>query len=157
MSVTVKTGNLFVNPSDILVNPVNCVGTMGKGLALEFKRRYPENYEYYMRMYKESLLKMTTGVLPCELKLSEPPPVYIVNFATKVHWRNASKIEDIEYGLKMLVNFLKGLDDDEVSSISIPALGCGLGGLKWDQVKPLIIEYMEQVSEDMDVFVFEPN
>ena len=157
MSVTVKTGNLFVNPSDILVNPVNCVGTMGKGLALEFKRRYPENYEYYMKMYKESLLKMTSGILPCELKTTEPPPVYIVNFATKVHWRDTSRYDDIEYGLKMLNNFLRGLDDGEVSSISIPALGCGLGGLEWRYVKPLILDFAEDVPNEINVIIFEPK
>ena len=139
MPIFFKQGNIFESKSDIIVNPVNCVGVMGKGLALQFKNNFPRNFVLYKEVCNKGKLKpgsiFVTGYYIGKI------PYYIVNFSTKGHWSLPSKIEYIKDGLDTLVKYLKNppVGMRPVNTISIPKLGCGLGGLKWNDVYPLII------------------
>jgi O-acetyl-ADP-ribose deacetylase (regulator of RNase III) len=147
MPIIFKTGDMFSEPDlNCLVNPVNCVGIMGKGLALEFKKRYPNNYESYKLYCKDKLLK------PGELfTVGEDNNLWIVNFATKDHWKDPSQYEWIVKGLYSLKKIL----EDSNSSTAIPPLGCGLGGLEWKRVKLLIEAYLKDLPNR--IVVFEPS
>ena len=126
MPIISVRGDIFAAHVEALTNPVNCVGVMGKGLALEFKRRYPTNFAAYARA-------CTSGVLrPGQPVIFDPGvdmlPRYIVNSPTKRHWRDPSRLDDIEAGLATLVSQIERLS---IGSIAILPLGCGLGGLDW--------------------------
>lgn len=144
------SGNLLEANAEALVNTVNCVGVMGKGLALQFKQAFPENFEEYQRACQDGEVKpgqmfiVPTGYLT--------HPRYIINFPTKHHWKNPSRIEDIEIGLQALIEAVRWL---EIRSIAIPPLGCGNGGLTWSRVAPLIEAAFAQVPE-VRVLVFDP-
>lgn len=136
-------GDLFKSAADALVNPVNCEGVMGKGLALEFKRRWPE-------MYKSYQISCTNGELqPGSVILFRGSAPQIILFATKGAWRNPSQYEYIETGLDHLKTYLGiwGL-----SSIAMPAIGCGLGGLAWPRVKELIEIHLHDVPARIEVY-----
>lgn len=133
--IKVTIGNLFEAKTEALINVVNCVGVMGKGIALQFKQKFPANY---FDSYKFACQngELTIGkVQVYELKNAQTNPHFIINFPTKRHWREQSKIEHIESGLQSLV---EAVEHYEIKSISMPALGCGLGGLDYAEVKPLI-------------------
>ena len=139
-----KTGNLLNDSAEALINTVNTVGVMGKGIALQFKQAYPQMFKEYVRAHKES--KLEIGKMHI-YKLDElVGPKYIINFPTKQHWRAPSKIEFIEKGL---VDLVKVLDELNIGSIAIPPLGCGNGGLEWKQVQPLIVN----AFKDKDIIV----
>ena len=144
-------GDLLLADTDAIVNTVNCVGIMGRGIAAQVKRKYPENFRAYERACKNR------QVIPGKMFTFETGhlnnPRFIVNFPTKRHWKGKSRIEDIESGLAALVLEvrLKG-----ITSIAIPPLGCGLGGLDWNDVRPLIVHAFESLS-DVRVIVFEPD
>lgn len=125
-----KTGDMFDANAEAIVNTVNCVGIMGRGIALQFKKRFPDNFRYYETACKRK------EVVPGKVLVYETGnminPKYIINFPTKRHWRGASRIEDIETGLAALVDVIRELN---ITSIAIPPLGCGLGGLDWDLVR----------------------
>jgi O-acetyl-ADP-ribose deacetylase (regulator of RNase III) len=140
-------GNIFDSKADALVNAVNTVGVMGKGIALEFKNRYPENYKVYKSACDKGTLK--TGYV---LVVTESDGKIIINFPTKAHWKDASKYEYIEDGLKDLRN---KIEEQSLKSIAIPALGCGLGGLKWDVVKVMIEIALGNI--ETDIYVYEPQ
>jgi O-acetyl-ADP-ribose deacetylase (regulator of RNase III) len=144
-------GNLLQADVEALVNTVNCVGVMGKGIALQFKRAWPENFRRYAKACNVG------GVIPGRMFIFETGgmvnPKYIVNFPTKRHWRDKSRIEDIESGLKALVEDVKRLG---IRSIAVPALGCGNGGLDWEDVAPLIDKAFEALPE-VTVLLFSPN
>lgn len=126
--------SLFVSPAQTLVNTVNTVGVMGKGIALEFKTRYPEMFERYKNFCKTGALK--TG----QLYLYKSPSKWVLNFPTKQDWRRGSKLEWIEQGLK---NFVETYQQRGITSISFPQLGTGNGGLTWDpDVKSLMEEHL---------------
>lgn len=145
-----KQGNLLEEQVEAIVNTVNCVGVMGKGIALQFKQAFPENFREYQKACRAgvvqpgSMFTVSTGSLLF--------PRYIINFPTKRHWKGKSKLEDIKSGLKALVTELKKLG---ISSIAIPPLGCGNGGLDWAKVKPLIESAFSEISE-IKVVIFEP-
>jgi len=144
----VQNKDMFTYDLDILVNTVNCVGIMGKGIALEFKHRFPE----YYRIYKDAWCRY--GHLKpgrCYPYLWGDP--YIFSFTTKDHWRDPSKIEWIESGLKDMKTVLTH-PDLTGASIGIPALGCNNGGLSWMDVKPLIVKELGDINNR--VVVFEP-
>lgn len=146
-----KQGNLLEEEAEALVNTVNCVGVMGKGIALQFKRAYPENFHQYEKACKAGEVKpgsMFTVATHSILK-----PRYIINFPTKRHWKGKSKIEDIKSGLVALVAELERL---KIESIAIPPLGCGNGGLSWGDVKPLI-ESAFASQKNVKVILFEPS
>ena len=146
-----KTGDIFDENSEAIVNTVNCVGVMGRGIALQFKKRYPENFKAYVIACKKEEVK------PGKMFVYENGglinPRYIINFPTKRHWRGASKKEDIKSGLKALVDEIQQWD---IHSIAIPSLGCGMGGLEWSEVKPCIEEALHSL-EAVSIMVYEPQ
>lgn len=149
--ITSAKGNLLDADVDALVNTVNTVGVMGKGIALQFKKAYPEMFKDYARACKNGEVRLgrmhvwATGVFE--------GPRFIINFPTKGHWRNSSKLRDIEAGLHDLVAVIQDLD---ISSIAVPPLGCGNGGLVWDDVEPLIKMALEPL-ESVAVKVYAPE
>ena len=145
-------GNLLKQEdADAIVNTVNCVGVMGKGIALQFKKKWPANFKAYVLACKNKEVKLGQ-MFTFELGALATPR-YIINFPTKDHWRSTSNIEDIESGLQNLVEHIARFD---IRSIAIPPLGCGLGGLPWREVKPLIVKYLGNI-ENLEVRLFEPN
>ena len=148
--IRTATGDLLKADVEALVNPVNTVGVMGRGLALQFKRAFPDNFRAYAAACKAG------EVAPGRMFIFETgrstKPKFIVNFPTKRHWRNKSRLEDIEAGLAALVSDVARL---EIRSIAIPPLGCGLGGLPWSKVRPRIHEAFAE-HEKVDVHIYEP-
>lgn len=143
-------GNMFEVATEAIVNPVNCVGVMGKGLALQFKERYPDNFEAYKKACEMNLLQI--GSVFCVSFMENNEQRYIINFPTKRHYREQSYLLDIQLGLESLVDTIKKFN---IKSIAIPALGCGLGGLNWYDVKESIIYHLKDLDE-VDILVFEP-
>ena len=146
-----RKGNLLTADVEALVNPVNCVGIMGRGIALQFKQIYPANFRAYEAACKRD------EVQPGRMFVFETGammnPKYIINFPTKRHWKGKSRIEDIEAGLVALVDEIRVRN---IRSIAIPPLGAGLGGLDWSDVRPRIEKAVLALG-DVDVVVFEPN
>ena len=146
-----KTGDILTEETDALVNTVNCVGVMGRGIALQFKRMFPKNFKAYAAQCKRE--KMQPGrvfVFETGQMLS---PRYIINFPTKRHWRGKSRIEDIESGLASLA---KEIRERDIHSIAIPPLGSGLGGLDWSEVRVLIQAALEGL-DNVKIVIFEPG
>jgi O-acetyl-ADP-ribose deacetylase (regulator of RNase III) len=144
-------GDILKSGADALVNTVNCVGVMGRGIALQFKNSYPENYNAYAAACRRDevqpgrMFVFETGQLT--------PPRFIINFPTKRHWRGKSRLEDIDAGLVALVETIRAKG---IRSIAIPPLGSGLGGLDWDVVAPRIKAALAPLVE-VQVLLFEPN
>lgn len=154
MTIIFKRGDMFTDPAEALVNTVNCVGVMGKGVALEFKKRWPSNFRNYRKLCDEKSLRPgTLFIHMLKDDFLEDRPRYIVNFPTKLHWRSPSKIEYVSDGLDELRIWLEA---SKVSSIAMPPLGCGNGGLDWRDVRPLIEEKLEGISATK-IFVYEPQ
>ncbi len=128
-------GSLLKADAEALVNTVNCVGVMGKGIALQFKQAFPDNFRQYERACRAQQVRPGSMFIVRTGDLYSPNPKYIINFPTKVHWRSQSRLEDIQSGLEALVQDVREL---QIKSIAIPPLGCGNGGLDWEQVRPLI-------------------
>ncbi len=148
--IYIKQGNILKADSEALVNTVNCVGIMGRGIALQFKKAYPENFEAYRKVCKEK--KLHPGMVYTYKLSILGGPQYIVNLPTKRHWKGRSKLKDIQDGLGALAQEIKKLG---IRSISIPPLGCGLGGLSWETVRP-IIEGVLGTLTDVEVYIYEP-
>lgn len=146
--VSYERGDLLSSNARCLVNAVNCEGFMGKGLAYQFKRRFPKNNEDYVRACHSRVLKV--GVLHS----FEEGGKLIVNFPTKDKWREKSKIEYIEKGLASLRDLLAS---GQVPSVAIPPLGCGNGGLQWNDVKPLILHYLSDLSSEVQIQIYPPS
>lgn len=144
-------GNLFDTDAEALVNTVNTVGIMGKGIALQFKDRFPKNFELYQIACKRGDLRPGKMLLTETGQLSHPK--YIINFPTKQDWREKSKLGYIQDGLKALIALIH---EYSIQSIALPPLGCGNGGLDWDTVKPIIVEHLAQVA-NLKVYLFEPS
>lgn len=146
-----KTGDILTEDAEALVNTVNCVGFMGRGIALQFKKAYPENFKSYSVACKRKevqpgrMFVFETGQLT--------NPRYIINFPTKRHWKGKSRMEDIDAGLVALAEEIRS---HNIKSIAIPPLGSGLGGLAWFEVRPHIEEMLEQFG-DLKAIVFEPS
>lgn len=144
-------GNLLNADAEALVNTVNCVGHMGKGIALQFKQAYPDNFKAYARACKGDevqpgrMFTFRTGRMM--------NPRYIINFPTKRHWRGKSRMEDIESGLEALVVEVKRL---AIGSVAIPPLGCGNGGLNWSEVRPRIERALMELPE-VRIQLFSPQ
>ena len=146
-----KTGDILSESADALVNTVNCVGVMGRGLALQFKRAFPKNFQAYAEQCRRG--EMRPGRVFVFETGEALPPRYIINFPSKRHWRGKSRIDDIESGLASLVNEIRVRD---VRSVAIPPLGSGLGGLAWPVVRRRIEKALGDLRE-VDVVVFEPR
>ena len=143
-------GNVLTADADALVNTVNTVGVMGKGIALQFKRAHPANYAAYRAAYERGELQIGRIFVFDTGRLG--PGRYILNFPTKRHWRSGSRLEDIQAGLEDLVRVVRDLDID---SVAVPALGAGNGGLDWQDVRPLIAEAAGRIP-DTRVVLFPP-
>lgn len=130
--IEVCQGNLIRADADALVNTVNTVGVMGKGIALQFKRAYPKMFNDYKIATRRDEIRLGSMHV---WETGQIRPRYIINFPTKSHWRAASKLRDIEAGL---VDLIRIVSDLSITSIAVPALGCGNGGLRWSDVEPLI-------------------
>jgi appr-1-p processing enzyme family protein len=134
----VSNGDIFKSKCEALVNPVNIKGIMGKGLALAFKTKYPAHFENYKRACQNG--EMTTDKVLAYQEINGP---MIICLATKDDWRDSSKIEYVSAGLDDLA---KQIETFGIRSIAIPKLGCGLGGLDWNKVRPLIVEKMSAID-----------
>jgi O-acetyl-ADP-ribose deacetylase (regulator of RNase III) len=148
--VSVVSGNLLRADVEALVNSVNCLGVMGKGVALEFKQAFPDNFREYAKACKLG------QVMPGRMHVFEtgrPSPRLIINFPTKQDWRQKAKLEYVEAGLEDLV---KVLEDHEIRSVAIPPLGCGLGGLDWTVVRPMIEAALIRLPR-LDAWLYEPS
>lgn len=143
-------GNLLDAPVDALVNTVNTVGVMGKGIALMFKDRFPENYKAYAAACAEGTVRVGEMFVTAGVELDGPR--WIINFPTKQHWRYPSKIEWVRDGLLALKAVIR---EKQIQSIAIPPLGCGNGGLAWAVVRSLIETTLNDLS-DVEVIIFEP-
>lgn len=149
--VEYKKGDILKEETEAVVNTVNTKGVMGKGIALQFKERFPENYKRYKKACEAG--DVETGkmfVTETGLLLN---PRYVINFPTKEHWKNPSKMEYIHEGLKDLVKIVK---EKNITSISIPPLGCGNGGLDWNEVRPAIEKALSSIS-DLQIVLFQPS
>jgi O-acetyl-ADP-ribose deacetylase (regulator of RNase III) len=143
----VLTGDLFESQAQALVNAVNCVGVMGKGIALDFKRRFPAMFEDYRRRCARNAVRMGEPYL-----YRHASGAAILNFPTKDHWRSPSRLSDIERGLDY---FAAHFADWGIASFAMPALGCGNGGLEWSDVGPLI--YRKLHALPIDIALFAPH
>lgn len=143
-------GNLLQADTEALVNAVNTVGAMGKGIALAFKQIYPTNFAEYEASCRAQQVR--TGCMFVTQNRVPHGPRWIINFPTKRHWRQPSRLEWIEEGLADLRRVIR---DRQIRSIAIPPLGCGLGGLDWNQVRPAIAAALDELA-DVDVRVYEP-
>jgi O-acetyl-ADP-ribose deacetylase (regulator of RNase III) len=139
-------GNLFDRPVDIRVNTVNCVGVMGKGVALAFKKRYPAMFVDYRAACEQGLVRPgTLHIWRCEAD-------WIINFPTKVDWRYPSEYAYIDRGLLALRNYLQ---KQGAVSVALPPLGCGNGGLEWSQVSKFIEHHLRGL--EATIYVYEPH
>ncbi len=174
-----RTGDIFAEDVEAIVNTVNCVGVMGKGLALQFKRRYPQNFDDYVVACNQGRVRpgqvhlhelapppqretAVQGQLSFSnfSRVAEPAATYsaarprlIINFPTKDHWRRHSRLEYIESGLDDLVRVI---NEQQIRSIAVPALGCDLGGLNWSEVRPRIERALGAV-DNLRVVILEPR
>ena len=146
-----KIGDIVAEDAEALVNTVNCVGVMGRGIALQFKRAFPENFRAYAEACSRSDVQLGQMFVFATETITNPR--YIINFPTKRHWRSSSRIEDIEAGLDALGRLIRELG---IRSIAVPALGCGLGGLEWSAVRPRIEEALSR-CDDLQAIIFEPR
>ena len=146
-----KTGDILRADAEALVNTVNCVGIMGRGIALQFKNDFPENFKAYETACTRE--EVQPGKMFVFETRTLTNPKLIVNFPTKRHWRGKSRMEDIDSGLKALVDEIRTRG---IRSIAIPPLGSGLGGLNWADVCPRIVEALRGLN-DLRVIVYEPN
>jgi len=149
--ITLARGNLLEADAEALVNTVNCVGYMGKGIALQFKQAFPDNFATYQKACRAG--EVRPGVMLVVPTGSMAGPKYIINFPTKRHWRGKSRIEDIESGLEALA---REVHERGIASIAVPPLGCGLGGLGWNEVRPRIEHHLGALL-GVDVLLFEPQ
>ncbi len=145
-----KKGDILGEDVEAIVNTVNCVGVMGRGLALQYKNKFPDNFKLYVQACKQEEVKPGKMFISQTGQLTNPK--YIINFPTKRHWRGKSKIEDIESGLKDLIEVIQKYN---IKSIAIPPLGSGLGGLEWSNVKSKIQKVLGSIS-DTKVIIYEP-
>ncbi len=144
-------GDLLQSEADALVNTVNCVGVMGRGIALQFKKQFPDNFKVYKKACdKGEVQPGRMFIVKCHELLG---PRYIINFPTKRHWKGKSRVEDIDKGLRSLKEEISQLG---IRSIAIPPLGSGLGGLNWQDVRTRIDALLGDIPE-VQIFVYEPS
>lgn len=144
-------GDILKAQADALVNTVNCVGISGRGVALQFKKAFPDNFKAYENVCKKG--DLSPGEVFVYERSALDRPRYIINFPTKRHWRGKSRVQDIRNGMDALRDAILRY---EIESIAMPALGSGLGGLEWTTVKDIIEEKLYDMST-VDIFVYQPN
>ncbi|MFZ3033199.1 MAG: macro domain-containing protein, partial [Parvibaculum sp.] len=149
--ISFTTGDILNADAEALVNTVNCVGVMGRGIALQFKNAFPENFSAYAQACDRgevrpgSMFVFATGTMT--------NPKYIINFPTKRHWRGKSRMEDIDSGLNALAKTIK---EKKIHSIAVPPLGSGLGGLNWTDVRTRVEQALGAL-DDVNIIVYEPK
>jgi O-acetyl-ADP-ribose deacetylase (regulator of RNase III) len=143
-------GDLLKADSEALVNAVNTMGVMGKGIALQFKKQFPLNFKLYSDAYKKGKLGIGKMLVVKETTLNGEK--YIINFPTKIEWSKKSQYSYIEEGLKDLIRVI---NEHKITCIALPSLGCGNGGLNWDKVKTIIETYLGNLP--IRITVFEPT
>jgi len=148
---TFTTGNIIEADTQALVNTVNTYGIMGKGIALAFKKSFPDNYKSYRIAYDRGELQVGKMNI---FRTSLISPRFIINFPTKKPWRHKSRVEYIEAGLDDLVIVI---GENNIKSIAIPPLGCGNGGLDWKVIKQIITAKLEPIANAVDVLIYEPG
>ena len=167
MIENILAGDLFESQAKTLVNTVNCVGVMGKGIALEFKKRFPEMYKDYVARCKARKVRLgepypfpepqpfSLSTEPEQLplfqepKFQEPKLPRILNFPTKKHWRSKSYLTDIEAGLAHLEQHYRKWG---IISLAVPALGCGHGGLQWQEIGPVLYRHLNQLDIPIELY-----
>lgn len=147
-NVTYISGSIFDSNAFCLVNPVNTVGVMGSGLALKFKQKYPSMFKTYKMHCENGALK--PGILMFYRPKSITQPTILL-FPTKLHWKNPSRIEYIDSGLRAFVQYYQ---DWKITSIAFPKLGCGLGGLNWEhEVQPVMEKYLSILDIPVEIYI----
>ncbi|MDC9620442.1 macro domain-containing protein [Xenorhabdus sp. XENO-7] len=149
--IELTSGDILRADAEAIVNTVNCVGVMGRGIALQFKNAWPDNFKAYAVACKRKEVQPGNMFIFETDQLANPR--FIINFPTKRHWRGASRMEDIDSGLKALVEDIKKYD---IKSIAIPPLGAGLGGLDWELVRKKIETAMSELAE-VHVLIYQPK
>lgn len=144
--ITLVRGNVFDSMMQTITNPVNCVGVMGAGLALQFRHRFPAMFADYSERCRRGLVKLGE---PYIYRRGSALP-WILLFPTKRHWRDLSRKEDIIAGLKYLRQNYKSWG---VTSLAVPPLGCGLGGLPWREIGPVLVWHLKQLDIPVEVYV----
>jgi len=147
MGLIYVSGDILEATTEAVANPVNCVGIMGDGLAKQFRDKYPNMFRHYCDACHRGVL--APGRLLIYDREIFNPPFYIISFPTKKDWRHPSKLEYIESGLVALVKILRLMG---INSISVPKLGCGLGGLDWKDVNSLIKKHLSDVNCQVVVY-----
>lgn len=153
--ITFHFDDIFDSNTQVFVNPVNCVGVMGKGLAVSFKKKFPINFQAYATHCYNNRMTIN-DIFVCQDRIYSKgmaTPVWIVNLATKQHWKNPSNLQWVVNGLESLKEFII---DNNIKSVAIPALGCGNGGLQWESVK-LVIEEILAPLNNVDIKVYPPQ
>lgn len=140
----ITIGNIFESKAQTLVNTVNCVGVMGKGIALEFKKRYPQMFKEYVDMCRRGELSAGKPYYYCDLTGAS-----VINFPTKEHWRSPSKLSYIVSGLDW---FVENYDKLGITSVAFPPLGCGNGGLSWETVGPVMYNKLKDLPIDIEIY-----
>ena len=148
--ITTAEGNLLQAPADALINTVNTEGVMGKGIALQFKEAFDLNYRLYRQACKEQRVRVGEMFVTETLELVGPR--FIINFPTKRHWKEKSRLEYITDGLEDLKRVIT---EYGITSVAMPPLGCGNGGLDWQQVRPLIVQALAEVA--VPIQLYEPS
>ena len=149
--ITFTQGNLLEADVEALVNTVNTVGIMGRGIALMFKERFPENFKAYEKACKDQEIRI--GKMFVTENREFWGPKWVVNFPTKTHWRVKTRLEWIEEGLEDLIRVIR---EKNINSIAVPPLGCGNGGLDWSDVRPIVVAALDNV-EGLNAVVYEPT
>lgn len=143
-------GDILQADTEALVNTVNCVGVMGRGIALQFRKAFPDNFSVYEAACEREEVRPGKMLVFDTERLTGPR--FIINFPTKRHWKGKSRMEDIDAGLPALVEEIRTRG---IRSVAVPPLGCGLGGLNWNDVRPRIVRAFESLPE-VQVLLFEP-
>ena len=145
----IKQGDIFKSSCEVIANPINCVGVMGGGLALAFKKRFPKHFDIYKKMCDRGEIRVG------ELYIVDGDEEHkVLLFPTKIHWRNPSLMEYVVDGLKYLAENYEKMD---IKSIAIPAIGCGLGGLNWEDVKEEITSVLSELDNKIEIEIYEPT
>jgi len=148
MPIKFTSGNILNDKSEALVNPVNAIGVSGKGLALEFKKKFPGMFKSYQEACAKGIVQL--GKIFMYETDSLEHPKFIICFPTKGHWKDSSNLENIRQGLTHLKLII---DSYNITSIALPKLGCGLGKLSWKTVRPIILEELNDSKSEIIIYV----
>lgn len=152
--ISLVTGNIFFSNLQTIAVTVNCVGVMGKGIALQAKHLVPDAFEYYQKLCKNNEMQMGIPAIYNQkinyLKTSDDEFKLLLLFPTKRHWKMGSELDGIEKGLEWVV---KNYEKNGIKSIAFPALGCGNGGLSWGDIGPLMYKYLKKINIPIEIYL----